>query len=299
MFDCMNMLLVRWTRVQPLIDGDIIVYEVAATAQYEEDGEKYLRPWDWVVETIDYRIKSICEAVGASGEPIIYLTGDEYLWKVKARVRPSLPIYEPNFRIARAKLRVYKGTRKQEKPYYYNSIRAYLVVVYNAFVSIGCEADDEMSIEQTRRPDETIICTRDKDLRQVEGWHYGWESGRQGEFEPTRYDEYGTIQLDRSKSSPKIVGGGFKFFASQLLTGDIVDNISGLPKYGPVKVGSLLDSCTSISDCLNLIREEYRRVYPDDWKEQLREQCDLLWMIRKRDSEGRLVMFNPKDYING
>jgi hypothetical protein len=285
---------------QPLIDADILVYEIAATGQYiDEDGETRLRPWDWVEETIDFRIKSICEAVEATEKPILYLTGDEYLWKVKARVRPSLPSYEPNFRIERAKLRTYKGTRKVDKPFYYNSIRAYLVVVYDAFVSIGCEADDEMAMEQTRRPSETIICTRDKDLRQVAGKHYGWESGLQAEFGPSSYDELGTIKLIRGKSSTKIVGGGFKFFASQLLTGDIVDNIIGLPKYGPVKVASLLGDSKSIRDLLSRVQQEYQIVYPEDWKTQLREQCDLLWMIRERNEDGSLKFFNPKEFMNG
>lgn len=284
--------------MQPLLDADIITYEVAATAQYlNEDGEIVLRPWEWVEETIDYRIKSICEAVEATREPILYLTGDEYLWKMKRRVRPSLPIYEPNFRLARAKLRVYKGTRKSEKPFYYNAIRAYLIVHYNAFVSIGCEADDEMAMEQTRRPEETIICTRDKDLRQVPGWHYGWESGKQAEFGPHQYDKLGSIQLKRNGATSKIVGGGFKFFCSQLLTGDAVDTVPGLPRYGPVKVDGLLDSVETVSECMSLVKQEYQRVYPNDWKEQLREQCDLLWMIRRRDASGRLMFFNPKEDV--
>lgn len=283
---------------QPLIDGDILVYEIAATGQYlNEGGEIVLRPWDWVEETIDYRIKSICEAVEATQKPIIYLTGDESLYKMKRRVRPSLPTYEPNFRIGRAKLRVYKGTRKSDKPHYYNSIRAYLVVCHNAFVSIGCEADDEMAMEQTLRPDSTIICTRDKDLRQVAGRHYGWESGLQAEFGPYEYDQLGTIELVETKSTKKIVGGGFKFFASQLITGDIVDNIAGLPRSGPVAAINLLRDTESCRDCLDRVRARYEEVYPDDWKEQLREQCDLLWMVRRRDDEGKLVMFNPKEDI--
>lgn len=284
--------------MQPLIDGDVIVYEIAAVAQYvDEDGETRLRPWDWVVETIDFKIEGICNAVGASQRPLIYLTGDEVLWKMKRRVRPSLPIYEPNFRIERAKLRAYKGTRKSEKPLLYNSIRAHLIVEWGAFVAIGCEADDEMAMEQTRRPDSTVICTRDKDLRQVAGFHYGWESGLQPEFHLTEYDTLGTIDLYKTKYTTKIIGGGFKFFASQLVTGDVVDNISGLPKAGPVAAFNLLGDAESCRDCLNRVRQRYSEVYPDTWKEQLREQCDLLWMVRERDVEGRLVMFNPKDYM--
>lgn len=285
--------------MQPLIDGDILAYEIGSIAQFtdEETGELIPRPWDWVVETIDNRIEDICKAVGASQKPIIYLTGDPSLYVMKRRVRPSLPVYEPNFRIAMAKSRAYKSGRKEEKPLHYNNIRAYLVGVYNAYVAIGTEADDEMAIEQTRRPEETIICTRDKDLRQVPGWHYGWESGKQAEFSPTKYDRLGTIILDRSKSSPKIVGGGFKFFCSQLFTGDTVDTIPGLPKYGPVKVDGLLASCQSTKECLDIVRQEYRNVHGEAWKEILREQSNLLWMIRERNKDGSLKFFDPKEYM--
>src|SRR5690606_37427357 len=110
---------------------------------------------------------------------------------------------------------------------------------------------------------------RDKDLRQVPGWHYGWESGLQGEFLPHEYDGLGIIELDRSGSAPKIRGGGFKFFCSQLLTGDPVDTVPGLPKYGPVKVANTLADAQSIPELLSLVRQEYEKVYPDTWRENL------------------------------
>lgn len=284
--------------MQPLIDGDILAYEIGAIAQFTDEGtgEIIPRPWDWVVETLEGRISDICRAAGATGEPIIYLTGDPTLYQMKRRLVPSLPDYKPNFRIEVAKLRPYKEGRKTEKPLHYNNIRAYLIGVYNAFVAIGCEADDELAIEQTKRPTETIICTRDKDLRQVEGWHYGWESGHQGEFTPHRYSELGSLELDRSGSSPKLRGGGFLFFGAQLLTGDIVDTVPGLPKFGPVKVASALDGVESVQQLLSVVQREYERVYPDTWRENLREQCDLLWMVRHRRADGTLVFFNPKDY---
>lgn len=290
--------------MQPLIDGDILVYEIGSVAQYvnEETGETIPRPWDWVEEAIDYKIKDICKAVGATEKPLIYLTGDEWLVNMKRRVRPSLPIYEPNFRIAMAVSKDYKGGRKLDKPLYYNSIRAYLVGCYNAFVAIGCEADDEMAMEQTRRNNNpelcpSIICTRDKDLRQVPGWHYGWECGRQGEFGPIEYDRVGIIELDRSKSSPKIVGGGFAFFCSQLLTGDVVDNIGGLRGYGPVKVFDTLGLHSTTRDLLGGVRERYTELFGEAWRDKLREQANLLWMVRERNEDGTLKMFDPKEYM--
>lgn len=286
--------------MKPLIDGDILLYEVASVAQYvdERTEEIRLRPWDWVVETIEHKIEGICDSVGATQKPIIYLTGDEVLWKMKARVRPSLPPYKPNFRLEVAKTRKYKSTRVSEKPLYYNSIRAHFIVEWGAFVAIGCEADDEMAIEQTKRPDSTIICTRDKDLRQVAGWHYGWESGKQAEFGPHRYDDIGTLELYESKSYKKVVGGGFKFFASQLLTGDSVDTVPGLKGVGPKAAYTLLAEKSTTAELLDEVSKQYRdRLGSEIWKQSLREQADLLWMVRERDEEGNLVMFNPKEYI--
>lgn len=291
--------------MQPLLDGDILVYEIGSVAQYinEETGEIIPRPWEWVEEAIDYKIKDICKAVGATEKPILYLTGDEWLVNMKRRVRPSLPIYEPNFRIAMAVSKDYKGGRKLDKPLYYNAIRAYLVGCYDAFVAIGCEADDEMAMEQTRRNSNpelcpSIICTRDKDLRQVPGWHYGWECGRQGEFGPIEYDRVGAIELDRSKSTPKIVGGGFAFFCSQLLTGDVVDNIGGLRGYGPVKVYDTLGLHNTTRDLLGRVRERYTELFGEAWRDKLREQANLLWMVRQRADDGSLIMFDPKEYMN-
>lgn len=290
-------------------------YEIGSVAQYvdERTGEIIPRSWDWVEETLDARIEDICRAVGATQKPLLYLTGDIPLWNMKRRVRPSLPVYEPNFRIAMAVSKDYKGGRKLEKPLHYNNIRAYLISVYDAFVAIGCEADDEMAIEQTRREElyrngedivRTIICTRDKDLRQVPGWHYGWECGRQGEFGPVEYDRLGTIELV-TKTSPKgikshkIVGGGFAFFCSQLLTGDVVDNIGGLAGFGPVKVCAALGVHNTTGDLLNGVRSRYEELFGEAWRDKLREQANLLWMCRERDASGRLVMFNPKDYADG
>lgn len=285
--------------MQPLIDGDILAYEIGAIAQFtaEETGDLIPRPWDWVVEILDSRINDICKAVGATEKPIIYLTGDEVLWKMKRRVRPSLPDYEPNFRIAVAQSRGYKEGRASEKPLHYQNIRAYLVGVYDAFVAIGCEADDEMAIEQTKRPDETIICTRDKDLRQVAGWHYGWESGKQAEFGPVQYDEVGTLELHETKSYKKLVGGGFKFFASQLLTGDVVDTVPGLKGVGPKGAFEILAEKSTTASILDAVVRQYKdRLGDEVWKTALREQCDLLWMVRERNEDGSLKFFNPREY---
>src|SRR6478752_4412838 len=126
--------------MQPLIDSDILVYEVgyAAEAGWQQPG---FPPFDYVAELLDNRINNICAIVDATLPPILYLTG------------------QGNFRNEIAKRQAYKE-RPSLKPWHYKNIKAYMEGKYNVHISNGIEADDAMAIEQTRRgEDETIICS--------------------------------------------------------------------------------------------------------------------------------------------
>lgn len=166
--------------------------------------------------------------------------------------------------------------------------------MYDWRIEEGLEADDLMAIEQTKRPDETIICTRDKDLRQVPGWHYGWELGAQPQFGPLLVDPVGAIRLVRTTyatgSKSEIKGYGYLFFLSQCLTGDKVDTVPGLRGMGPVKAFEILEGTQSIQEGFNRVREAYRHVYGDDADKQLLEQGRLLWMVREI-KDGKPVMW--------
>jgi len=283
--------------MQPLIDADVLRYEVGSVGEYKENGEKVYRDFDFVRETFDGKIKDICEAVGATQPPILYLTGDPLLnAKInKSRTREGLdPVaFIPNFRTAIAEGKAYKGTRKGDKPFHYNNLTAHILSAYRTIIANGCEADDLICIEQFGRLDgkDTIICTRDKDLRQCPGWHYGWECGKQPEFGPHEYDMLGTIELVKTKSGYKITGGGFAFFCAQLLTGDVVDNIGGLGGVGPVKAYELLKDCTTTDAYLRAVREAYKAKWGGAWRAVAQEQCDLLWMIRELNEDGSYKRF--------
>lgn len=88
------------------------------------------------------------------------------------------------------------------------------------------EADDGMAQAAYADPENAIICSADKDLLMVPGWKLDMYTNviRQEK------DAFGWIDLDRSKSSAKIIGGGTKFFWAQCLMGDTADNISGIPE---------------------------------------------------------------------
>ncbi len=188
---------------------------------------------------------------------------------------------------------MYKGNRKKPKPFHYDNLTAYIMGKYECRMAIGLEADDLMSIDQWARVKEgkldTIICSRDKDLRITPGMHFGWPCGKQPQFGPRRVTEVGDLEL---KGGKKLVGTGLKFFYSQVLMGDGVDNIPGLPRMGPVKAYKALSECETEEDLYRTTASLYEGHYGPDWKAHMQEQCDLLWMVRELDEEG-----NPVRYV--
>ena len=268
--------------MKPLIDADILVYEIGSVGQ-DEDGPK---SFDFVQMILDGRIEDICEAAGGSEPPTLYLTGDT------------------NFRDTIAVTKPYKGNRDNvEKPYHTKNIIAYLKNQYDTVVVEGMEADDQMCIDQEEReqqacyleahpevcygeiPERTIICTRDKDLRMMPGWHYGWECGKQREFGPQHVTPEGELHLD---DKGKLKGTGMSFFYSQLITGDSTDNIPGLPRCGDKAAWTTLGGLPT-NQMFSAVCELYQKKGKDP--DYLLEQGRLLWMVRELDEHGDPVMW--------
>jgi len=104
----------------------------------------------------------------------------------------------------------------------------------------GLEADDQMGIHQTRRNakgEPTIICTIDKDLDQIPGMHYNWNSGETYSVNPEE---------------------GVAVFYRQCLTGDATDGYGGCPGIGPVKAATILHGLTFAAPAD--IHEGWRRI---------------------------------------
>lgn len=250
--------------MKALIDGDVLLYECSAVAEMEDE----IKVFDFVKEVFDTKVRDIVAAVEADSYTL-YVTG------------------KGNFRFDIAVTKPYKGNRKAEKPWHYDNLRAYVLALPEAVLVEGMEADDAMSIAQT---DDTVICTRDKDLRMVEGWHYGWQTGMQAGFQLQQVDGFGTLTLSDGKSK-KIRGTGMMFFYSQLLTGDTVDNILGLKGCGPVKAYDLLHECKTEEELFKVVQGAYEEKHGDEWRTHMLEMGRLLWMVRELDSEGEPVMW--------
>lgn len=267
---------------QCLIDADVLCYEVGFAAEtawrHASPNSEDPPPWAFVEELLERKIEHIefeCEATMPSK---FFLTG------------------EGNFRYAIAKRQPYKE-RAGHKPYHYANLKAVFRGVYQAIERDGLEADDLMAIEQTARKHETIICTRDKDLRQVAGWQYGWELNSQPSFGPKLVSGYGSISL--SDDRKKLEGYGLKFFLAQCLTGDRVDSIPGLPKCGPVAAYEALVDTKTYLEGLEVVIALYRDRYGEDCLKELHEQGRLLWMTRYLDVVGNPILWDSwEDYEN-
>lgn len=268
-----------------LIDGDIVKYRCAAVAEKT----KYCVTWNNTeVEFFDTHKDSKARAE--------YL-GDGIIWSRKeiqplefalqackttldallAKLNPSkTSIFlspDRTFRHDIARTKPYKGNRVQPKPKYLKDVEEYLIKVHGATVGINIEADDAIGAALSTESDGAVSVSIDKDLLQISGWHYNWVDDR--------------IQW----ISPK--DADLRFY-SQLLTGDVTDNIPGLPSYGPAAAKRILKGVVSRVDAATRVWSNYRSQFVDTNKDResqelavhqarkyFLEQAALLWILRE------------------
>jgi len=224
-----------------LIDADILVYRIAFGN--EDDSIDYAK------QNMDNLLAEILVGVGSDADSFqLYLTG------------------EGNFRKELATIQPYKGTRKTEKPEHYQALRDYLVDTWGAKVIVGMEADDALAIEGTRLGNEAVIVSIDKDLLQVAGRHYNFNTKQM-------------VVIDEFT--------GMYNLYHQMLTGDRVDNIRGVKGIGKVKATKILAECKTELDMFNAVLKAY-----DDNLDELIENARLLYLLR-HDKDWWYV---PKEY---
>jgi hypothetical protein len=161
-----------------------------------------------------------------------------------------------NFRDAVAFTRPYKGNRdKLHKPVHYAALKEYIIAKHPHIVATDCmEGDDVLGIMQQGL--DTTICSIDKDLLMIEGIHYNLDSGK------TAYQE----GID-----------SWRAFVGQLITGDTVDNVPGLPGMGKKKAEKLLLE-TPRAELWDILSGMYMEAYNNE--DVIYEQARLLWILR-------------------
>lgn len=230
--------------MKALIDLDILPYELGAV--FDETVH-----WRKVIQAVDHKVAAIVTGAKCS-------SFEGYLTDSKT-----------NFRIDVATVAPYKGHRPQDKPHYWKTIRNYLLREHNAVVATGCEADDLIADECLKDIDNTVICSRDKDLDTVPGWHYRWQCGeRQPEKRYYVNDEE-----------------AFNFFVYQMLVGDIADNIKGVHGVGDKKAKKILSECSSKEEMLRAVKETYISVYGEGSDEPIYYETENKQRVWKRPTE--------------
>lgn len=124
------------------------------------------------------------------------------------------------FRYDVAQTKPYKGNReKLEKPVHFDEIKQFAMETYNGIMIDNTEADDVViSIADLYKPD-FVLAGIDKDGLQMEGLHFNYVK-HEFKHMTTKDAQYN--------------------LAYQMLVGDNVDNIQGVPKIGAVKAEKLL-----------------------------------------------------------
>jgi 5'-3' exonuclease len=187
-----------------LIDGDILLYRFGHASQdtFEfDDGvmAEAVAPFEFAYTDMQAFIRRICDRVKVDDCTII-LSGDR---NFRYSVLPS-----------------YKWNRKQTpKPLLYNELREQMLEDYICLEQSVLEGDDLMGIISTSNPGKYCLASIDKDLMQIPGWHYNWNTDKKARV-TKRVAEY--------------------FFYRQILTGDPGDGYTGIPGVGPVRADKIL-----------------------------------------------------------
>lgn len=185
----------------------------------------------------------------------------EYIWEKTIDIPfPSADEYhvyltgKGNFRTEIGKSAPYKGNRKSERPIHLDTVRWHLQEKYPCTMSEGEEADDLIAIKATELGPDTVIASIDKDFMQVPCRHFN--------FLKDEWREVDEFQ-------------GLRFFYSQILTGDAVDNIVGLYRVGPKTAEKMLKDCKTEQELYKVCVEAY-----DGDADRVLENARLLWLRR-------------------
>lgn len=254
-----------------LVDADLLPYQIA----YGLDPIKVLRAQNRVDSGDCLSMSETPEFLDAAESMAIRMNK----WLEAAGCDAALPYMtksDTNFRLDVAFSKPYKGQRNKEKPPFFYELREFLVTRMGAIMSDGEEADDLISIEAERRNKlleeqgiilgspthkefcDFVIISSDKDSRITSGRHYDPYYLKMtfgtplGELEPV-YKDDGKIK--------SIKGSGLKFFYAQLLTGDSIDNYTGIPRFRLQKVYDLLGQLKSEQELYYAVLNEYKLKY--------------------------------------
>jgi len=193
-----------------LIDGDIVLYEIATSCEvatdWGDDMWTYHCDFKEAKQRYDCWISDMQERLEAD-RVIIAMSGSQN-WR-----KEVLPEYKHH-------------RKKRRKPMIFKALKEYSNEVYKTYQFDDLEADDVLGLLAgepgiAKLTGEKIVVTIDKDLKTIPGLHYNPMRPQEGICEVTK------DQADYNH-----------YF--QTLTGDSVDGYSGCPGIGPKRAARVL-----------------------------------------------------------
>jgi DNA polymerase-1 len=187
-----------------LIDGDILLYRFACTNEFGivwEEGQEAVKVVNLEAAQFDVAmfIERMSEKLHVEDVVVVFSGPNNFRYKV-------LPSYKHN-RVGLV------------KPELYAQLKEYLLLNFTTKEKEGLEGDDVMGILATRWPGHFILATIDKDLQQIPGELYNWNT-----------EIFKNITEEEAD----------RFFYSQVLIGDSCDGYAGCPGIGPKKAEKIL-----------------------------------------------------------
>lgn len=185
-----------------LIDADFIVYKSCAATETEID-------WSEDLITV---ISNFSEAYAMVERELAHIAND------LGHYDDSILFFSDSTNFRKALDPDYKGHRNRKKPCGYKRVINKLKTEYHVVIMDTLEADDAIGIYATREKGH-IICSPDKDMRQIPGDLYDLTNG--------------VVTITEEEGS--------RWHLIQTMAGDQTDGYSGIPGIGIKRAEALLD----------------------------------------------------------
>lgn len=207
-----------------LIDGDILVYKAAATAQTHQLDEQEL------LERVEFDVKDYAQRAFCS-DIIVCLSGPREL----------------NFR--REVYPLYKANRPDERPEFHGMALEIIEKNFTIFRRDALEADDCMGLLATLVDNSgepvvmnPVIVSGDKDMRTIPGWQFN------PDIEKSRGEDF-PVHVNEQDAE--------RMFIQQWLTGDATDGYPGIFRLGDKGAAKMIAN-TDPYDWSAMVLEAYR-----------------------------------------
>lgn len=185
-----------------LIDADFIVYKCCAATETEidwgEDLITVISNFSEAYAMVERELASIASELGCFDDSILFFSDS-------INFRKSI---DPT----------YKGHRNRKKPCGYKRVINKLKQDYDVIITPQLEADDAIGIYATKVPG-NIICSPDKDMRQIPGDLFDLSEG--------------VVTITKEE--------GQRWHYIQTMAGDQTDGYSGIPGIGIKRAAAILD----------------------------------------------------------